>query len=463
MRQWGLRDTIAAVATPRGKGAIGIVRVSGPLCRRIAESVFEPARASHPLKSHRFYYGHVKAPGSEEYIDEAMAVLMEAPRSYTREDCLEIQVHSGPAVVQEVLEAVIQCGARVANPGEFTLRAFLNGRIDLTQAEAVLDMVEARSRAARRLALGQLVGGLAREAAQWREELLDVMSSVEAGIDFPDEDLPAIDGGSIGETLGDLLRRAEGILETYRRGRMAREGARVMLIGPVNAGKSSLLNAMVGYERAIVTDLPGTTRDLVEEPLEWRGLPIRAIDTAGIREEGDEIERHGRRLLRERVWEADLLVLVMDSSREEIPPLGEVEEWLMDKPCIVAWNKVDLEERAHLEQLPESVRGRRVVRVSALKGWGVGELLDAIRDELLGGDEGEEWALTNARHRDLIARFCVHMGRARDMVSQAGESVWWELVAEELRGAMECLDELRGARAEDELLGRIFERFCIGK
>lgn len=463
MRQWGLKDTIAAVATPRGKGAIGIVRVSGPLCRKIAESVFEPARGSHPLRSHRFYYGHVRAPGSEEYIDEAMAVLMEAPRSYTREDCLEIQVHSGPSVVQEVLEAVLQCGARVANPGEFTLRAFLNGRIDLTQAEAVLDMVEARSRAARRLALGQLVGGLAREAARWREELLDLMSTVEAWIDFPDEDLPTVDGEFIEKALGELLQRAQAILETYRRGRLTKEGARVMLIGPVNAGKSSLLNAMVGYERAIVTDLPGTTRDLVEEPLEWGGLPIRAIDTAGIRDGGDEIERHGRRLLGERVGEADLLVLVIDSSREEIPALGEVEGWVLEKPCIVAWNKVDLEEKARLEQLPEAVRGRRVVRVSALRGWGVKDLLDAIRDELLGGDEGEEWALTNARQRDLVSRFCLHLGRAREMACRGGQGVWWELVAEELRGAMECLEELRGARAEDEVLARIFERFCIGK
>lgn len=460
MRDWWVQDTIAAIATPRGKGGIGVVKVSGPLCQEIAGKVFRPARGNHPLVSHRFYYGYVVDPEVGRPIDEAMCCFMRSPRTYTRQDCLELQVHSGAVVTQEVLEAVLASGARLAGPGEFTLRAFLNGRIDLLQAEAVVDLIEARSRAARRMAVGQMGGGLSREARCWKERVLEALVLVEAAIDFPEEEVPEVSVAQVRDVIVPCLRTAEALLGSYERGRLSKEGASVMIVGPVNVGKSSLLNAIVGFERAVVTDLPGTTRDLVEEQVEWKGLPIRAIDTAGIREGGDEPENVGRRLLRERVQGADLLLVVLDGSSQGVPGLGEVEEWVRERPSIVVLNKRDLGERLCERKLPQSLRGLPVVRVSALRREGIDILLDVIKDLLLGSEE-EELVVGSLRQKLALERFVCALRRVEEMTLREGG--WWELLAEELRGAMDSLDELLGYKVDEDVLGMIFSRFCVGK
>lgn len=461
MRGAALQDTIAAVATPPGRGGIGIVRVSGALAEEICERVFRPARVDHPLLSHRFYFGHVVDPSNHELLDEAMAVLMRAPRTYTREDCLEIQVHGGRAVVQEVLSAVISCGARLAQPGEFTLRAFLNGRIDLAQAEAVVDVVEARSRSALRIAQDQLQGALSQTVEKWRANILEALSLVEASIDFPEEELPELGMRELMAILEPCVEDLQRVLGSYTKGRLFKEGASVLIVGPVNVGKSSLLNALVGFERAIVTDAPGTTRDLVEEPLEWKGLPIRAVDTAGIRTPRDPVEARGQELLKERVSSADLLVWVVDSSSPQPPLLGEASRWLEEKPCVVAWNKVDLPPRLEPSQLPEPLRSRPLVRTSALRSLGVEELLDAVHRELVANPEPSDRIIVHARHRVLLGESLAHLERAKQMLMVQPQ--WQELLAEELRASLGALDELLGRGQPEEVLSAIFSKFCIGK
>lgn len=460
MSDAGLQDTIVAIATPAGQSGIGIVRVSGPLCQRLAELVFRPSRASHPLSSHRFYHGDVLDPSSGRAIDEALVVLMRAPRTYTRQDCLEIQAHGGRLVLEEILRTILRNGARLADPGEFTLRAFLNGRIDLTQAEAVVEVIQARSIASLELAQRQLSGGLSRALRIIREDLLEILSQVEAAIDFPEEGIPEQEGGAL---LGEISRievSVRGLIESYAKGRLCKEGASIILLGQPNAGKSSLLNAMVGFERAIVTDIPGTTRDLVEETMEWRGLPIRAIDTVGLRDPADPIEAEGQRFLRGRVPQADLIVWVMDTSRP-LGPLGTgVEELARAAPGIVALNKIDLPPRLSLEDLPRFLRALPSVRISAKEGIGITDLLDAAKEMLMGGAWAGELVLTNVRHREKLEICLDHLVRAKDHLQGGG---FLELAATDLRESTVQLGELLGEGVGEEILDRIFSRFCIGK
>lgn len=460
MRHADLQDTIVAIATPAGQSGIGIVRVSGPLCQQIAELVFRPSRASHPLLSHRFYHGDVLDPSSGRVIDEALVVLMRAPRTYTRQDCLEIQAHGGRLVLQEILRIVLGNGARLADPGEFTLRAFLNGRIDLTQAEAVVELIQARSSASFELAQRQLSGGLSRALRVIREELLEILSQVEVAIDFPEEGIPEPEEEAL---LGEISRievSVGGLVESYAKGRLCKEGASIILLGQPNAGKSSLLNAMVGFERAIVTEIPGTTRDLVEETMEWQGLPIRAIDTVGLRDPADPIEAEGQRFLRGRVPQADLIIWVMDASRPSEPLGTGVEELARSAPGIVALNKIDLPQRLSVRDLPPFLRVLPSVRISAKEKIGITELLDAARDMLMGGAWAGELMLTNARHREKLEMCLDHLKRAKDHL-RGGRFL--ELAAADLRESTAQLGGLMGEGVGGEILERIFSRFCIGK
>jgi len=461
MRNEAPSDTIAAIATPVGRSAIGIVRVSGPLSAQIALKLFRPAKRDHRLVSHRFCFGQVVNPRDGQLIDEAMVAFMRAPKTYTREDCLEIQVHGGALVLREVLAAVLSVGARLAQPGEFTLRAFLNGRIDLPRAEAVLDLVEARSAAALRMARDQLQGGLSTAMGRWRASIQEALCLLEAAIEFPEEGIPELTPEEVLALIQPSLTGMGKAVASYCRGRLWREGAAILILGPVNVGKSSLLNGLVGFERAIVTDIPGTTRDLVEESLEWKGLPIRAMDTAGIRPALDPVEALGQKLVQDRVGSADLLVWVVDASLPAPPELGEAGSWLARKPCVVAWNKIDLEERLRPEDLPAPLRGRPLVRVSALRKLGMEELLDAIHEELMGAEEIPERVIANARHLTLLERSLGHLEKAEGLLRARSE--WLELVAEELRAGLSAMDELLGNEQDHEVLSAIFSRFCVGK
>ncbi len=461
MNGTSLNDTIAAIATPPGRGAIGIVRVSGPLSARIAEELFRPVKAHYKLASHRFSFGRILNPRDGSFIDEAMVVLMRGPRTYTREDCLEIQVHGGTLVLQEVLDAVLSLGARLAKPGEFTLRAFLNGRIDLPQAEAVLDMVVAKSASALGVAREQLRGGLSDALEKWRAPIQEALCLAEAAIEFPEEEIPEAGPERILELIRPCVEGLRKTLEYYPKARLYKEGAVILLLGPVNVGKSSLLNRLVGFERAIVTEIPGTTRDLVEESLEWKGLPIRAVDTAGIRPAQDPVEALGQELMHRRLEAADLLVWVMDASSPIPPELGQTGQWVSRRPSLIAWNKIDLEERLKPQDLPAAFQELPLVRISALHGWGLEELLDLAHRALVGEHGLPDRVTASARHHRLLQECLVHLEEAERSLEAAPG--WLELGAEELKEGLGKIDEILGRKADQEILSSVFSRFCIGK
>jgi len=461
MSKPSLTDTIAAIATPLGKGGIGIVRLSGPLSAQIALKLFKPARKDSSLASHRFCFGKILHPRDGSFIDEAMVAFMRGPRTYTREDCLEIQVHGGSLVLQEVLDAVLSLGARLAQPGEFTLRAFLNGRIDLPQAEAVLDLVEAKSGSALRVAREQLQGALSGAITDWQAIIQEALCLAEAAIEFPEEDIPEAEPEGILRLIQAVQEDLRKALESYSKARLYKEGAVILILGPVNVGKSSLLNKLVGFERAIVTEIPGTTRDLVEELLEWKGLPIKLVDTAGMRPAQDPVEALGQKLVEKKLESADLLVWVVDASSPVPPELGQCGDWAAMRPSVVAWNKIDLQERLKPQELPAPLLGLPLVRVSALRGWGLEELLDVIHRELVGQQELPERVIASTRHCVLLEQCLAHLKEAVKLLSSPTH--WLELVAEELKQALSATDELLGRESDQEILRAVFSRFCIGK
>ncbi|MFO7941491.1 MAG: tRNA uridine-5-carboxymethylaminomethyl(34) synthesis GTPase MnmE, partial [Bacillota bacterium] len=404
-------DTIAAVATPPGRGGVAIVRVSGPETMRITSVVLRGRDMGQiNLSPRRVEVGFAVDPDAGEALDEVLCFYMPGPRSYTGEDVLEIHCHGGPIPVGRILEAVFRSGARPAEPGEFTRRAFLNGRIDLTQAEAVGDLVAARSRTAARLALDQLEGHLGREVRRLRSELLDILASIEVVLDYPEMD---IEERQIAE-IATAARRIGGHLENLREsasvGRPFREGVRTVILGRPNVGKSSLLNALLGRERAIVTDVPGTTRDTVEEELILRGIPLILVDTAGIRESGDDVERLGVQRAREAARRAELILVVLDDSNGLAKEDRSIVASLDDGPAtVIVVNKTDLRGGAvPLAEIREMMPDAPIVRTSALTGEGLDALEETVANLVLGaggapGGEAEGAVLTSARHERAVA------------------------------------------------------------
>ena len=455
------QDTIAAIATPPGEGGIGIVRLSGPDALEVASRVFSPSSSADPRQcaSHTIHHGHVVEPDTGAVIDEAILLLMRAPRSYTGEDVVELHGHGGRVPVQAILNAVLRHGARPALAGEFTRRAFLNGRLDLAQAEAVLEVVRARTEAGLAAAVRQLRGGLSEQVDGLRAELLSVLASLEASVDFPEEGL---DFPAVGELEKRIYRIEEGVgvlVQKARDGRLLREGATVVIAGRPNVGKSSLLNALLGRERAIVSVVPGTTRDTVEEELEIRGFPIRLIDTAGLREEPqDPIEMEGLHRTREALGRADLTIVVVDGS-EPIAPV-DLKAWSESpQPRILAVNKSDLEP-AVLSAVYQDRFGVEPLSTSALTRQGVEGLRSEI-SRLLGGDAaGEAIMMVGPRHREALERAERQLERARGCL---GEGISVELAALDVRGALCALGEIVGETVTEEILDQIFRDFCIGK
>jgi tRNA modification GTPase len=435
--------------------------LSGPDALEVASRVFSPSSGADPRQwaSHTIHHGHVVEPETGALIDEAILLLMRAPRSYTGEDVVELHGHGGRVPAQAILDAVLRHGARPALAGEFTRRAFLNGRLDLAQAEAVLEVVRARTEAGLRAAVRQLRGGLSGQVDGLRAELLSVLANLEASVDFPEEglDLPAV-----GELEKRLYRIAEGVgilIQKARDGRLLREGATVVISGRPNVGKSSLLNALLGRERAIVSVVPGTTRDTVEEELEIRGLPVRLIDTAGLREKPqDPIETEGLRRTREALERADLTIVVADGS-EPIAPL-DLKAWSESpQPRILVLNKSDLEAAAP----PATYKDRFGVEplfTSAVTRQGVEGLRSEI-GRLLGGEAaGEAILMVGPRHRQALERAETSLQRAGGCL---GEGLSVELAALEVRGALHALGEIVGETVTEETLDQIFREFCIGK
>ena len=453
-----LDDTIAAIATPLGEGGLAVIRLSGPQALPVADKIFVPVGKSSlkpsAASTHTIEYGHIER--HDKVIDEVLVAVMRAPRTFTREDVVEITCHGGLLPAKLILDSALASGARLAEPGEFTKRAFLNGRIDLAQAEAVADLIHARTELALAAANEQLAGKLSQRINQLRDDLIKVLAHVEAHIDFPDEDIAP-------DTKAQLLSRMEHgaafmteLLKTANEGQILRRGIRTAIIGRPNAGKSSLLNLLLGHDRAIVSPLPGTTRDTIEETANIRGLPVVFIDTAGLREAGDAIEAEGIRRSRESLARAELILHVLDGS-EPLTPEDEMHlaEFTAGKRLLIC-NKADLPRQL---QLPPDVDA---VEVSCVTGRGLEELKDAIRNCIWSGEIKAEMlqVMINSRHQEALGRA---RGAAERAIEALRTNLTLELVAMDLRIAVNAVGEIVGKTSTEDLLDSIFSQFCIGK
>lgn len=449
---------MAAIATPSGEGGIAIVRVSGPQCFAVADRVFRCKGAAPGGRAGgTFVFGRVVQ--GEEVIDDALCLIMRAPHSFTGEDTVEFQGHGGPVAIRRVLSAVLDAGARLAEPGEFTRRAFLNGKIDLLQAEAVLDVIRARSDRAAAAAVEQLEGGLSRRFNRLYDQVVAVAADLEASLDFPEDELPAT---VLPELLGRLDAagaESRSLLATWNEGHLLRDGAAVVIAGRPNAGKSTLLNVLLGRDRAIVSHLPGTTRDVIEEVSIWQGLTIRLIDTAGLRESDCEIEREGIRRSRTQLDRADLFVYVIDASIGLSPEDEAILVRLDPERLVVVLNKTDLVARERNDR----PIGSTTIRTSLRLGSGVEEVKAAIVSKLLGsGDRREHGATIGERHRELLVIALAALDEASGLLRTDADGAVVPACSL-LKETLLQLGRATGRVYEDELLDSIFSRFCIGK
>ena len=452
-------DTIAAIATPLGEGGLSVLRISGKDALPIATKCFLGPKGKpvllHLVPSHTVHYGFIEVDGRR--IDEVLLTVLRAPRTFTREDVVEISCHGGLLPAQLTLEALLKCGARTAEPGEFTKRAFLNGRIDLAQAEAVADVIHSRTELALTAAQEQLAGNLSRRIGEVRDSLMITLAHIEAHIDFPDEDIaPATLDKLIGR-LADAGRFIDGLLRTAREGQLLRRGIRAAIVGPPNAGKSSLLNQLLGHSRAIVSPIEGTTRDTIEETANIRGLPIVFIDTAGLRASTDLIEREGIRRSEETLAQAELILRVVDLTQPADASESEWSQRLSGRAHIVVGNKSDLPaQRESLETTSTTVA------VSCTTGAGIEALKDAIAQKVWGGALKPEMlqATINARHQNALSRAREGLERCVEILREAQAL---ELAAMELRIATAAVGEVVGKTSTEDLLDSIFSQFCIGK
>lgn len=451
--------TIVAPATPTGEGAIAILRLSGPRAFPIASSLTGKNLSAHPPRT--LTRCAVRNEGGRE-IDSGLVACFRAPASFTGENLVEIHLHGSPVLVEQAARAACALGAVPAVPGEFSRRAFLNGKIDLTQAEGLADLIAARTAGAAQAALRQLRGGIGEAVSPLRERMLSLLALLEASIDFPEEeDIPLPGRGHIIENIEELEEKTRGLLESYQRGRLLRDGATVAIAGVANVGKSSLLNRLLGEERAIVTDVPGTTRDYLSGEISLSGVPVRLIDTAGLRESEDPVEREGVRRSRRFVEESDLVLFLLDGSRPAHAGDEEAYREVAARPHLLLCNKQDLPAAEAGERFSgPGLRGR--IALSAKTGEGIRELLDRMAAELIpeGGDILAEAMLTRLRQVEAVSRAREDLRRAAEAVKSGLPE---ECVAADLREASRALAELTGEIAPEEVLDRIFSSFCIGK
>ncbi len=457
----GDNPTITAISTPPGAGGIGIIRISGGDSLQILKKIFIPAQPPRSFVSHRFYYGTINDPQEEKLLDEVLAVFMRAPKTYTREDVVEIHCHGGFLVLQSVLELVLREGALLAEPGEFTKRAFLNGRIDLTRAEAVIDILSARTRKGVDLALEQMSGNLYKQVDQMRRSLVEVRALLETAIDFPEEEIEIADHEVIlAQIQTEVMVPLEKLISQADDGRIVREGVSIVIVGRPNVGKSSLLNTLLQEERALVTPVPGTTRDTIEEYIDINGVPVRIIDTAGIRDGVEEVEQLGIRRARESINRADLVLFLIDGS--ELLDRGDIElfQAVAHKPVISVINKCDLDlrlDRASNQQILDDA-----VEISAREQQGLEELKQRIFRRITGGREQwqEEGCTPNLRHKAAMERalsslHCVCGGLQNGLTN--------DLITVDLLECFQHLGEIVGETTTEDVLDVIFEQFCLGK
>ncbi|GJM17138.1 MAG: tRNA modification GTPase MnmE [Thermodesulfobacteriota bacterium] len=459
-------DTIAAIATAQGDGGIAVIRISGEKTKNIIDDIFSrKGKDNQPLemKSHQMYYGYITDSESEKTVDEVLCVQMRSPNSYTGEDMVEIHSHGGHLVPMKILDLLFKLGARPANPGEFTLRAYLNGKMDLTQAEAVTDVVNAQTEEGLKQAELQLEGALSDRIGQYKDRLADILAEIEAQVDFPEEDIDAIVKDRLIDSTNELVDKINILLNTYEEGRIIKHGVTTAILGKPNVGKSSLLNQLIMKERAIVSAQPGTTRDFIEESIDIRGIALKLTDTAGIRATTDEIEGIGVELAKKKGQEAELIIAVIDSSKDLDSDDLEVLGRIKDSRAVIALNKADINPKIDEDDLAIYVRPNRITKTSAKLGTGIEELKDNIRELLIRNknlSESNEFVLSELRHKLALER-CTKSLQSFLHAILADESP--EFLALDLRLALDALGEITGEVTTEDILGRIFSKFCIGK
>jgi len=454
------QNTIAAIATAPGVGGIGIIRISGDEAFSVIEKIFSPKDTSFNLlqpKANVMKYGHIM--DGEKKIDEVMVSFFCAPHSYTTEDVVEINCHGGIVILNRILSKVIEAGARIAEPGEFTKRAFLNGRIDLAQAESIIDLITSKTDLARQIAVKQLDGFLSEKLAEIKTDIYDILIQIDAGIDYPEHEIEDVTREKMQKVLENAKNSLTQMYASFEQGRIIKEGVRTVILGKPNVGKSSLMNTLLKEERAIVTDIPGTTRDTIEEVVNLRGIPLKIVDTAGIRETTDKIEEIGVNKAKTESSQADMVIAVFDISRELTEEDYEIIELIKEKKAIVIVNKVDLEEKWNPDEI---FKDRKILNLSAKKKIGLNDLEEEIEALWRNNDfsTGEDVILSNLRHKNLVYNALVEVDSALDALKC---DLPVDLISINIKSLLDNLGEITGENVNEEVINGIFSRFCLGK
>ncbi|KXZ40756.1 tRNA modification GTPase [Alkalithermobacter thermoalcaliphilus JW-YL-7 = DSM 7308] len=458
-----IEDTIAAIATPAGEGGIGIVRMSGDKSLDILKNIFKSISGKEldDYKPRTLIYGHIQE--GEKVIDEVLVAYMKGPYSYTREDIVEINCHGGFLSVKKILELVLKKGARLAEPGEFTKRAFLNGRIDLSQAEAVIDVIRAKTDLSYNIAQGQLGGNLSNEIKSLRNRLTQMLAHIEVTLDFSEEEeIDSITYETLYDSAIKLRQDMKKLYDTSETGKIMRDGLKTAIIGKPNVGKSSLLNAILKESRAIVTDIPGTTRDVIEEFVNIKGIPLKIIDTAGIRETEDIVEKIGVERSKEFLQMADLIIFMLDASRELSKEDIQIMEDIKEKKAIVIINKTDLPQKIDEDIIRKYVQDKRIIKISIKERLGLSDLEDQIVDMVYKGDlvQNNDLMITNVRHKNALEKA---ISSLEDAIVAIKDKMFLDFISVDIKNAWDYLGEVTGDTVSEELIDVIFRDFCIGK
>ncbi|HDK4100986.1 TPA: tRNA uridine-5-carboxymethylaminomethyl(34) synthesis GTPase MnmE [Staphylococcus aureus] len=456
-------DTITSISTPMGEGAIGIVRLSGPQAVEIADNLYKGKHLLNDVPSHTINYGHIIDPESKEVIEEVMVSVLRAPKTFTREDIIEINCHGGILTINRVLELTMTYGARMAEPGEFTKRAFLNGRIDLSQAEAVMDFIRSKTDRASKVAMNQIEGRLSDLIKKQRQSILEILAQVEVNIDYPEyDDVEDATTEFLLEQSKEIKQEINRLLDTGAQGKIMREGLSTVIVGKPNVGKSSMLNNLIQDNKAIVTEVAGTTRDVLEEYVNVRGVPLRLVDTAGIRETEDIVEKIGVERSRKALSQADLILFVLNNNEALTQEDYTLYEVVKNEDVIVIVNKMDLEQNIDINEVKDMIGDTPLIQTSMLKQEGIDELEIQIRDLFFGGEvQNQDMTyVSNSRHISLLkqARQTI-----QDAIDAAESGVPMDMVQIDLTRTWEILGEIIGETASDELIDQLFSQFCLGK
>ena len=455
-------DTIAAIATAPGEGGIGIIRISGEKSLQVAQSIFK-SKSGKMIKDYNtrtLIYGNIV--DGEKVIDEVLLAYMKGPNSYTAEDVIEINCHGGFISVKKILELILSKDVRLADAGEFTKRAFLNGRIDLSQAEAIIDVIKSKTDMAHEVAQNQLEGSLAKKIRELRNNVTEVLAHLTVSIDFSEEDVEEITYQTLEEKSSELRNEIKKLYDTAESGKILRDGLKTVIVGKPNVGKSSLLNSILGENRAIVTDIAGTTRDIIEEFVNIKGIPLKIVDTAGIRETEDVVEKIGVEKSRESFSTADLVIMVLDASRKLSQEDMEILESLENKKTIVLLNKMDLESQIELEKIEQFVNSEDIIKISALKNQGIEELQDKIEAMVYHGSvkNSSDLMITNSRHKDALFKAYESINDAINAIEQR---MPYDFIEVDFKNIWDYLGYINGDTIREDLLDTIFANFCIGK